>query len=58
MKRGGGVARDGVLRANRAALLDDLARGMEALDRREAGTLEPGAHRAHVFIEGGHRRAS
>ena len=37
----GGVARDGVLGADRAALLDDLARRVEPRDAREPGALEP-----------------
>src|ERR1035441_271014 len=41
VKRRGGLARDRVVVSDGAALLHDLARGVEADDPREAGAVEP-----------------
>jgi hypothetical protein len=51
----GSVARDGVIRADGAALLDDLAGRIQALDAGEPRALEPGPHLFDFLFERTHR---
>jgi hypothetical protein len=54
MERRRGVPSDGVLLADGPALLDDLARGVEALGVGEARRREPGRGGGDLFVERGH----
>src|SRR6266511_6455642 len=51
VERLGGAARDRVLRADRAALLDHLARRVDPLDPREPWAREPPAEICDLLLE-------
>ena len=57
MECGRGLARDGVVGGDRAALLGHLAGGVEANDPRESGAVEPLLRRGDFLLERSHDRA-
>ena len=58
VERRRGLARDRVVVRDRAALLDDLTRGVEADDPREAGAVEPPLGGSDFLLERGSLRGS